>query len=1003
MRSINTFLLLFIRARGLLLFNFNHIPTNTDTFRINRFKLLIIFVLNLLFVPEKALFAADIVIENDNIKYVIDDHGKNLSFTDKISGIDYLDSKTVSYCAFLMQDGKEYLISSISLTRNILKLEFSKAGVTAELRINKAKDHITMEVISVKGPAESVTFINIPLNVEGMPYEPFAACALSMNLQTHIFQLPALQTHLKATCYKRFGMDGAKITIIGVPQKNILPVIRDVMAHAKDVPHSTSGGAWAQLSKEGYGSYLMNFGTLTDETVDEWIKMCRNLGFNQIDNHGGAGFFKFGDFELDAKKWPGGWNDFRRINQRLHNAGISSIFHTYAFFIDKNSKYVTPVPREDLGYFSSFTLAEPVGKDGDEIVVKESTANVSMTTGFFVRNSLTIRIGKELIEFSGATTTAPYKFTGCKRGVHGTKASAYTANEKAFHLREMFGRFVPGPETPLFTEIAKHTAEIVDQAGFDGIYFDAIDGSDILAGPENFWYYGGKFVFEVAKHLKHSVGMEMSSMIHHWWHFRSRWQAWDRPVRGYKRFIDIHSASIKSAEYEHGLWRGHAPLINKLAPAENGGLLLPLQFGWWGHQSWNPPQVEPTFTDDIEYLVCKMIGNNGGLSMLGGFDQKTLDETPLFKRLNAIIKQYEELRNRNYFSDSIRKLLRMPGKEFTLFKEQDSSWNFKPVAYQKHKVAGLDHPSASWTVNNEFDAQPVKLRIEPLMSVKSYNDAANVVLTDFAGTDEFSSKETAKGITGGLKSSAEKLSTGEVSKVFYAASSGESVREGSWIKMEKKFEPSLNIEKNQALGVWVKGDGNGELLNLRIESPHPISHGARGDHFIKIDFTGWKYFELVEIESSEFSNYIWPAPYSSSSFYVYDSYRHVVSFNNVDKLQIWYNNLPAGKPVTTLLGPIKALPMTPGKIDNPSIIIGGQKVVFPVSMESGMYLEFNSATDCKLYGPKGEFLKDVVITGSIPTLRSGNNDISFTCDGVEEVNKRVQVTVIGEGKPLINY
>ena len=66
--------------------------------------------------------------------------------------------------------------------------------------------------------------------------------------------------------------------------------------------------------------------------------------------------------------------------------------------------------------------------------------------------------------------------------------------------------------------------------------------------------------------------------------------------------------------------------------------------------------------------------------------------------------------------------------------------------------------------------------------------------------------------------------------------------------MEKKFEPGLDINKNQALGVWIKGDGNGELLNLRIESPKHLSNGARGDHFIKIDFTGWKYFELVEIE-----------------------------------------------------------------------------------------------------------------------------------------------------------
>ncbi len=458
-------------------------------------------------------------------------------------------------------------------------------------------------------------------------------------------------SNLRAICYSHFGMKGAKIALVAVPQNQILPEIRAVISAAGEIPHSDKGGAWASMQKEGYGSYLMNFGTLTEESTDEWIAMCHDLGFNQIYNHGGSDFFRFGDFELNRNKGPGGWNTFRKINDRLHKAGISSIFHTYPFFIDKNTKYVTPVPGADLGYFVAFTLAKPVSSSDSEIVVNESTENISVVTGFFVRNSLSLRIGKEITEFSGVTHDPPYKFTGCRRGADATAPSGHDQGEKAYHLREMFGRFVPGPETGLFREIAGHTAEIVNECGFDGIYFDAIDGSDILAGEEYFWYYGTKFIFEVAKNLRKPVGMEMSSMSHLWWHYRSRWQAWDRPVRGYKRFLEIHSAAIKSGrlflpaetrsnEYEHGLWRGHSPLIDKYTALEKGGLLLPLHPGWWGNQTWNPPQVEPTFTEDIEYLCCKLIGNNAGMSMLGGTDKKTLDDNPAFRRLILIIKRY---------------------------------------------------------------------------------------------------------------------------------------------------------------------------------------------------------------------------------------------------------------------------------------------------------------------------------------------------------------------------
>jgi hypothetical protein len=958
-------------------------------------RLIITLLTAVLLVRCSSLSTDNIIIGDNYFEYEIGRDGRNLHFIDKVTGKDYLYSDSTSFCAYIIKAGKEQKVTSVNLKGSRLILDFGSSGVSAEVRVKKMKDRVIMKVTDVKGSVESLIFINVPLNLEAMPYEPFAACILSLNLFTNVRQLPALQTHLWAGCYERFGIKGAEIAMLGVPQKSILPVIRDIMKHAEDVPFSDKGGAWAQLEKEGYGSYLMDFGSLTEETVDETIEKCRSLGFNQVTIHGG-GFFRHGEFELKPEKWPQGWENFKHINKRLHEAGISSILLTYTFFIDKASKYVTPVPSDDLGYFNSFTLAEPFNPSDNELVVKESTADISLITGYFVRNSSTLRIGGELVEFSGVTSSPPYRFTGCKRGICGTKVSSHPVDSKAYHLREMFGLFVPGPETSLFSNIAQRTAEIVDECGFDGIYFDAIDGNDLLGGKENAWYYGTKFVFEVARCLKKPVGMEMCDMPHHYWHYSSRWQAWDRPVRGYKRFIDVHLAAIKSDNHKHGEWLGNTPVIEKLAGAENGRLLLPLHLGWWSNYTWNPPQVEPTFTDDIEYLCCKMIGNNAGLSMLGGVDKKTLEANPLFGRLIPIIKQYEELRHKNYFNDTIRTILRQPGKEFTLIQENDGKWNFKPVAFQRHKVSGAEQGSAKWKVNNEFGSQQVRLRIEPLLSVKPFNSPENILLADFSGPGEFINKGNAKGVAGGIINAKEKVEGINSSGIYSALSTGESPEEGSWIKMEKKFEPWLDLQKNQALGVWIKGDGAGELLNLRIESPQQLSLGARGDHFIKIDFTGWKYFELVEIESSEFSNYIWPDEY----FNVYNSYFYTVRFNTVDKLQLWFNNLPAGKEVNCIIGPVKALPLVPVTINNPSFTIDERTIVFPVKMESGMFLEFNSKNECKLYGSKGEMLQDVVIRGEIPVLQQGNNEVSFSCEGTKGISTRVQVTVIGEGDPI---
>ena len=510
-----------------------------------------------------------ILIGDDHFVYEIDSRGQNLHFTDKATGRDYLESGSVSKCASIVSQGKREDITGLSLAQDRLRMEFGSSGVVAEVGMRQAPDRVTFKVLSVTGPAESLSFLNVPLTLEGMPDEPFAACALSMNLFTHVRQIPALQTDLWAACYRRFGLEGAEITLLGLPQEKMLPVIRDVMSQAKDIPYSDKGGAWALMQKEGYGSYLMNFGTLTEETVDEWIGMCRSLGFNQIDNHGGGEFFRFGDFELNREKWPDGWESFKRINDRLHQAGISSIFHTYAFFIDKNSNYVTPGPKRRPGIFRLFTLKEPLDATSDEIVVNESTAEISTIMGFLVGNRVSLRIGERADRFYRGDPNSPLQVHGMPTGRPGTKPAATRQMRKHFtsaNVRQVCSGARNGP----FDEIARRTAEIVNQCGFDGIYLDAIDGSGILGGEENFWYYGTKFVFAVAKHLKRPVGMEMSSMSHHWWHYRSRWQAWDRPVRGYKRFEDIHLAAIKSPrlflppkirsnENEHGIWRGHTP------------------------------------------------------------------------------------------------------------------------------------------------------------------------------------------------------------------------------------------------------------------------------------------------------------------------------------------------------------------------------------------------------------------------------------------------------------
>ena len=195
---------------------------------------------------------------------------------------------------------------------------------------------------------------------------------------------------------------------------------------------------------------------------------------------------------------------------------------------------------------------------------------------------------------------------------HATKAATHSRGTKVGHLKECFGLFAPDPDSTLFTEVAAATADTYNDCGFDMIYLDALDGSDVLdphRHGEFAWHYAGRFAFEVARRLRRPAVFEMSMFTHHLWCIRSRYAAWDHPNRSYKRFVDLHCA----------------------ANEENRRMFLPGELGWWALKGWNGSQTEPTFADDIEYLLAKGLATDTGFALMG-IDPRTAAATPALPR-----------------------------------------------------------------------------------------------------------------------------------------------------------------------------------------------------------------------------------------------------------------------------------------------------------------------------------------------------------------------------------
>ena len=591
-------------------------------------------------------------------------------------------------------------------------------------------------------------------------------------------------------------------------------------------------------------------------------------------------------------------------------------------------------------------------------------------SGFWIGGGNTIQIDDEIITYSGISQEPPRGFTQCHRGAHGTKPAAHEDGATVYHLSEVFGMFLPDGDSTLMAEMAEGIADVFNTCGFDTIYFDGLDGAWRFAGSQYAWHYGMKFVLEVYKRINRRVLVEASAFPHYLWHLRSRAEAWDHPKRGPKKFIDIHCGAVQ----------------------HYGRHFMPGHLGWWALNRYGGPGLPASRPDDIEYLCAKSLAYDAGFS-LQGVTPGTVRQNPAWGELVSIMGRYESLRRADYFPESIKQKLKAPGEEYKLVQAADETWQFIPVQYVEHKVTDTEGRSNVWRINSKHGPQPLKLRIEALMSVQPYDSPDARTLADWSDPEAFNLGEVARGVTQKLEPSSDLVKAGSVS-ACYTATSTRADRLGACSKAVKEFSPPLNIAGHQAMGFWVHGDGKDEVLNIQLRSA-PETGYARGDHYVIVDFTGWRYVELVEPEGARHSDYSWP-----SSPGIYSIYRQSVDYSKVTLLSLFYNNIPPGDAVTCYLSPIRAIPTVKVKLQDPTVTIRGQSIVFPVEIESGCYLELRSPSDCKLYDPNGILIREVEPRGRPPSLQPGENEVRFTCETVPDCSPRATVTVITHGEPL---
>jgi hypothetical protein len=804
-----------------------------------------------------------------------------------------------------------------------VELAFRDSPCRVVLRVEQGPGCIVLHLDGVTGRVDKVTFfqVNSPL-----------ITALALSLETQVSTVPGGTGPTRVTAHAAPGLTAARVALLAAPtlearRDGLARLIRD---HRNTLPYNPVGGPWALESEASRGSYLIDEGgRLTLETVDKWIALAQALGVRQIDIHTGRGNLRFGDLEPAPERFPNGLTDLRLAIERLHRAGLGAGLHTYAFYVAKDSAWVTPVPHPDLATVRDFTLAEPLSETDDTVLVRESTAGLSAVTGFQVRNSATVRIGDELVEFSGVRTEAPYGFTGCRRGACGTRPVPHPVDSEVAQLRECFGLFLPRPGSELYDLVVQRTADVYNQCGFDMIYLDAIDGADAVDGAELAWYHAGRFVDDLLRRCERPPIMEMSMLTHHLWIARSRMGAVDVPLRGMRDFTDWH-CSVNQGLNE---------------------ILLPGNLGWAAVFDCTSVQVERTFPDDLEYLCSKALAYDNSLSWLLGFDPETFAELPGRQHLARVCGRYERLRLSRALPESVLHLLRAPG--YTAPSDHDRRVVMVTAAnpYDTPQAPGL-RIEGLWAAG-AYTAPEARL-------LTSWDPTTPVPLTALAGSD---------GVDLTWELEAERDPDHDWGhRLELTARNRDDTRRGACAGLAWTFPKPLDLNETPALGVWVRGDGSGAVLNLQLQCPVEAA-GARLERYVTLDFTGWRYQSLVEVEGEELDTYQWPYSWL---------YRIWADQRRFAALNIWLNHLPANGVTNVALSPVKALPLLEPTVRDAVIEVGDTRVHLPFEVPCRAYAEILPNGDCTLYDWRGEPQERARVE-PWPTLGNGAFDLRFRC------------------------
>jgi hypothetical protein len=270
------------------------------------------------------------------------------------------------------------------------------------------------------------------------------------------------------------GVDfiGSAIALYACPDDLGLKTIEKIIRN-EGLPHITDReGRWIRDPVAARPTLFWN------GPVDKAIEYAKAMGFKDISRDTGEFYPSRPNQWVGHVKMKGQSVTYKEFADECQKNGLThGGLHTLCVFLQGGlSSDVTPVPSEHLQTVCRTKLARDISASDTEIVVSDPSFLAESST--WPKNGdgqNYIRVGTEMMMYSGISDSAPWTLKQVKRG-HASTAVPHKAGDELVKLMQnCYNGFVP--DMKLLLDYADYYADLMARNGMDSIGFDGFEST----------------------------------------------------------------------------------------------------------------------------------------------------------------------------------------------------------------------------------------------------------------------------------------------------------------------------------------------------------------------------------------------------------------------------------------------------------------------------------------------------------------------------------------------